>query len=352
MHKSAFLQVERAMVSLGGAAVLRGVGVALERGKCLALLGPSGCGKTTLLNVIAGFCALDEGRCVCDGVVLDDPAERAFVPVRARGFATVFQDFSLWPHMTVAENVRFGLRVRGAPEKESRRRALDALEKVRMADYADRRPAALSGGQQQRVAIARALAVRPKLLLMDEPLSALDARLREELRDEIARLLREEGQTAVYVTHDQAEAFALGDAVGVMREGRIEQLDAPEALYRAPRTRFVAEFIGSANVAAFTQSDGALRIGAHLRLPARPDWPAEGFCFIRRESVRARPAGTEARPPAICFQRRFLGSQVVIRAGWRGDLELDGVAEGPVEIAGPVALAIDPNGMGLLSDSP
>ncbi len=317
----------------------------------MVLLGPSGCGKTTLQNVIAGLTPLDAGRCTCGDRVLDDPASRVFVPLRERGFATVFQDFSLWPHMTVAENVAFGLRVRGVPDHERAQRVASALEKVRMSNFADRLPASLSGGQQQRVSIARAMAVQPRLLLLDEPLSALDARLREELRGELSRLLREEGQTAVYVTHDQAEAFALGDLVAVMRDGRIEQLDTPEALYRAPRTRFVAEFIGSANVVPFEQQNGQLMLAGRLALPARIDWPGRGFCFIRREGVRIRAETSDVSASAMCLNRQFLGSYVEARAGWPGDLELTGEGQGSIALGARVSIEIDPACVGLLADS-
>lgn len=349
---SIFLQIEGAEVSFGATRVLRGVSVGLDRGKCLVLLGPSGCGKTTLLNVIAGMTPLDAGRCVCDGIVLDDPAARRFVPLRERGFATVFQDFSLWPHMTVDQNVAFGLRVRGVPEAERARRVAAALEKVRMSDFPHRMPASLSGGQQQRVAIARAMAVQPKLLLLDEPLSALDARLREELRGELSRLLREEGQTAVYVTHDQAEAFALGDLVAVMRDGRIEQLDESEQLYHKPRTRFVAEFIGAANVAPFAQQNGHLTLGGRISLPTRPDWPERGFCFIRREGVRIRAAASDSPGSAVCLNRQFLGSFVEIRAGWPGEFEMVGEGLGPLSLGARVSIEIDPACIGFLADSP
>lgn len=344
---ASFLQIDEAAVSFGATPVLRGVTVSLDQGKCLVLLGPSGCGKTTLLNVVAGLCALDSGKCVCEGTTLDDPAARIFVPLRERGFATVFQDFSLWPHMTVAENVAFGLRVRGVSAAECARRVAAALEKVRMSAFADRYPASLSGGQQQRVSIARALVVQPRILLLDEPLSALDARLREELRVELSRLLREEGQTAIYVTHDQAEAFALGDIVAVMREGRIEQMDAPEALYRAPRTRFVAEFIGSANVFSFEQRNGAVLLGGRLQIPARADWPARGRCFVRREGVRIVP---NPEGVATCINRQFLGGHIEAAAGWPDELVIVGEAEGPVAPGARVSIDIDPACAGLLAE--
>lgn len=346
-----FLEIARAEVSYTHVPVLRGVSVAVERGSCLVLLGPSGCGKTTLLNVVAGFTRLDRGWFSCAGSVMDDPAAGVFLEPSRRNFATVFQDFSLWPHMTVAENVAFGLKVKGVPREKRERRTRSALDKVRMASFADRYPAALSGGQQQRVAIARALAVQPAVLLLDEPLSALDAKLREELRIELSRLLREEGQTALYVTHDQSEALTLGDAVAVMREGRIEQLDSPENLYRFPKTRFVAEFIGSANTARFEQRENRLVIGENLALAAREDWPARGWCFIRREGVHIRPVAENSKEIAICADRRFLGSRVEAVVEWPDGFTLVGEAIGPLNRGDRVCLEIDPAYMGLLMDS-
>ncbi|MCS6772120.1 MAG: ABC transporter ATP-binding protein [Kiritimatiellae bacterium] len=346
----AFLEIERAEVTLGSLRVLQGVSVSIGKGKCLAILGPSGCGKSTLLNAVAGFVPLDAGRISCNGRALDDPAARRFVPIPKRRFATVFQDFSLWPHMSVAENVAFGLRVQGLDTAERERRTRDALTKVRMLDYANRLPSELSGGQQQRVAIARALAFRPDLLLFDEPLSALDARLRAELRAEIARLLRDEGLTAVYVTHDQAEAFSLGDTVAVMREGRLEQVDDPETLYRFPRTRFVASFIGAANTVPFEQREGRLILDGHFRLPARKDWPPRGWCYIRREGVHIRGVSEDAREVAVCADRQFLGARVEAVARWPSGFELAGEAVGPVFRGDRVCVEIDPAHMGLLYD--
>ncbi|RLK51106.1 phosphate-selective porin O/P [Alkalispirillum mobile] len=195
--------------SFDGRAVLRDISFELPAGQCLVLLGPSGCGKSTLLNIVTGMLQADGGELWCDGQLLDSSARAVHRPMKKRGFAMVFQDFSLWPHMTVADNVAFGLRVQGVRGAERRKRVADALEQVQMDELADRKPNTLSGGQAQRVAIARAIAVRPRLLLLDEPLSALDAKLRDELKVEISALIRKTGVTALYVTHDQAEAFTL-----------------------------------------------------------------------------------------------------------------------------------------------
>lgn len=243
-----FLECVNLEKRFGDVIALQGFTVRLARGEVLALLGPSGCGKTTALNLLQGLLRPNSGRIVCDGIVLDDPDAGSFVPMRERRFATVFQDFSLWPHMSVEENVAYGLRIAGVPRAERRRRADEAMAMVGLTSMSGRRPGELSGGQQQRVAIARAVVVRPRVLLLDEPLSALDARLRDELRADLAVLLRETGCTAVYVTHDQAEALTLADQIAVMRAGRIEQLGTPTELYTTPRTAFVASFVGGANV--------------------------------------------------------------------------------------------------------
>ncbi len=241
-----YLCFEQVGKSFSGRPVLREISLALDQGECVALLGESGCGKTSLLNIAAGFLKVDEGRVTCDGKVLDDSTRHT--PTRKRAFGMVFQDFSLWPHMTLGQNVAFGLELRGVNKAEREVKAKDALRRVGLAGREHEHPATLSGGQQQRVAIARAIVVEPKVLLLDEPLSALDARLREELRDEIAHLVRTLGITALYVTHDQSEAMAVAHRVAVMNAGRIEQVDAPEVMYTQPATPYVAAFLGGANL--------------------------------------------------------------------------------------------------------
>ena len=222
--------------------VLDDVKLTIEAGTSLALLGPSGCGKTTLLRAIAGLERPRAGTITIDDEPLLGPA--TWVPPERRRVGMVFQDWALFPHMTVARNVAYGL-PRG-PERAQRVR--EALDLVGLADHDDRMPSTLSGGQQQRVALARTLAPRPRVLLLDEPFSNLDTNLRAEVRAEVRRLLIEVGITAVFVTHDQEEAFVLGDQVAVMRHGRIEQLATPQELYRAPMNRWVAEFVGDATV--------------------------------------------------------------------------------------------------------
>ena len=217
------------------------VSLRIEPGELFFLLGPSGCGKTTLLRTIAGFNEPDEGRVLLDG------ADITSLPPHRRDTGMVFQSYALWPHMTVAENVAFGLEMRKVPRADIRRRVAEALAIVRMEAQADRKPNQLSGGQQQRVALARALVVHPRCLLLDEPLSNLDAKLRLEMRTEIRRICKEAGLTSVYVTHDQKEALSIADRLAVMRAGRLEQVGTPLEVYRAPRSEFVAGFIGEAN---------------------------------------------------------------------------------------------------------
>jgi len=220
---------------------LAGVSLTIQGGEFFTLLGPSGCGKTTLLRCVAGFLRPDGGQILCGGDRLDR------LPAHKRDIGMVFQNYAIFPHLTVFENVAYGLRARRVEPTEIRRRAMDTLRLVQMDALADRRPDQLSGGQQQRVALARAMAIRPRLLLMDEPLSNLDAKLRVEMRTEIRRLQRELGITTVYVTHDQEEALAISERLAVMNAGRVEQVGFPWDVYQAPHSAFVAQFIGTSN---------------------------------------------------------------------------------------------------------
>jgi iron(III) transport system ATP-binding protein len=220
--------------------VLQGLSFALERGEIGAIVGSSGCGKTTLLRAIAGFVPVSEGEVVIDGLSVSGPGFTA--PPEKRGVGLVFQDYALFPHLTVADNVAFGLRGPGKAERSAR--VAEMLELVGLAGHAARYPHELSGGQQQRVALARALAPRPALLLMDEPFSSLDVDLRARLGTEVRQILKASGTSAILVTHDQQEAFAMADRIGVMRAGVLEQWDRPYELYHQPATRYVADFIG------------------------------------------------------------------------------------------------------------
>jgi len=222
-----------------------GVTLTIEPGELGFLLGPSGCGKTTLLRMVAGFFDPTAGK-----IIFGTPSglrDVTHLAPNKRNTGMVFQSYALWPHMTVAQNVGFGLEIRKVPAADRKRRIAEALEMVQMAPYAERKTNALSGGQQQRVALARALVIRPDVLLLDEPLSNLDARLRIDLRAEIRRICKSSGITTIYVTHDQKEALSMADRVAIMRAGKLVQSGPPEDLYRRPATRFVAEFLGETN---------------------------------------------------------------------------------------------------------
>jgi iron(III) transport system ATP-binding protein len=239
----------------GKTIVLHSIDITIQPGELFFLLGPSGCGKTTLLRIIAGFIEPDTGTVAFNG------RDVTYAPANTRNTGMVFQSYALWPHMTVAENVAFGLDIRKVPKPEQSTRVKEALELVRMAHLDMRRPVQLSGGQQQRVALARAIVIRPDVLLLDEPLSNLDAKLRIELRSEIRRICTSSGITTIYVTHDQKEALSMADRVAIMHQGRLEQLGTPETLYRRPNTPFVASFLGETNFlpATFVEATPGLR---------------------------------------------------------------------------------------------
>ncbi|MBO8196446.1 ABC transporter ATP-binding protein, partial [Streptomyces oryzae] len=267
--------------SFGGSAALDGLDLEVAPGELVALLGPSGCGKTTALRIIAGFETADSGELLIGG------EDVTAVPANRRDIGMVFQSYSLFPTMTAAENVAYGLRVRKAPKAERAARATELLELVGLPGREKHYPHQLSGGQQQRVALARALAIRPRILLLDEPLSALDAKVRLQLREEIRRLQLELGITTVFVTHDQEEALSMADRVAVMKDGRLEQCASPNELYERPATPFVAEFVGTMNrLPGVVREGGAVEVLGHL-LPVHGECPAVG----REVEVLVRPEG-------------------------------------------------------------
>ncbi len=253
----------------GDVAAVDGLSLRVEPGELVALLGPSGCGKTTTLRLVAGFLRPEGGQIAVGDRVLSSAA--GVVPPERRRMAMIFQSYALWPHMTVAQNVGYGLRFKAGLSREERARRVGAmLRAVQLAGYEGRYPGELSGGQQQRVAVARALVVEPEILLLDEPLSNLDANLREEMRFEIRRLHEKFVITTLYVTHDQAEAMVISDRVAVLHRGRVAQAGRPEELFQRPRTRFVAEFIGKTNLvdAVAAGPDIVTRAGLRLRVAA------------------------------------------------------------------------------------
>jgi len=276
---------------------LDGLTIDIAPGELVALLGPSGCGKTTALRALGGLDEVDGGRILVDG------KDITHVPASKRGMGIVFQAYSLFPNMTSIDNVGYGLRLRGVGKDERRRRAGAMLELVGLEKQAERYPYQMSGGQQQRVALARALAIEPKVLLLDEPLSALDAKVRRQLREEIRRIQIAVGTTTLFVTHDQEEALALGDRVGVMSAGRLEQIAPPAELYDRPATAFVAEFVGLTNRLKGVAGDGVVEVlGAHVPLLAGSAGPGPVSALVRPEAVRLIAAdGADAHVLAVSF---------------------------------------------------
>ncbi|GAB4064028.1 ABC transporter ATP-binding protein [Ancylobacter sonchi] len=255
------IDIRQLSKSYGAYHALRSIDLRIPNGTLLALLGPSGCGKSTTLQLLAGFDTPTGGEIRADGEVLSSP--QRVIPPERRGISLVFQNYAVWPHKTVAENVAFGLQLRKLPRAELDARLARALDTVRLGALGDRYPFELSGGQQQRVALARALAVEPRILLLDEPLSNLDAHLREEMRFEIRRVHDELGITTVYVTHDQGEALVTADQVAVMKGGIVQQLGTPEQIFEQPANAFVASFIGSNNeIAGTIGGPGSFLLGA------------------------------------------------------------------------------------------
>jgi putative spermidine/putrescine transport system ATP-binding protein len=285
----------------GAVAALDDVSVHVESGELLALLGPSGCGKTTLLRSVAGLEHPDGGRILIDG------NDVSAVPTRERPIGMVFQSYALFPNLTVRQNIAFPLEVRGLDRARTRRRVSEMIELCRLEAQADRYPNQISGGQAQRCALGRALAPSPKVLLLDEPLSALDALVRVRLRDEIRRVQQQVDITALYVTHDQSEAMAIADRVAVMNHGRIEQLASPAQLYEEPRTEFTAAFVGSRNAVELPIVAGQVTLGSAFAVPAPAAAAARALAFFRPEDVVVS-APADGGQPARVELKVFLGS--------------------------------------------
>jgi putative spermidine/putrescine transport system ATP-binding protein len=315
----------------------------LEPGQLVALLGPSGCGKTTTLRLLAGLEDADSGRVVVAG------RDLTHVPANKRDMGMVFQAYSLFPHMTVRQNVAFGLRLRRVGAAERDQRAVEMLELVGLAQQASRYPHQLSGGQQQRVALARALAIEPQVLLLDEPLSALDAKVRAQLRDEIRRIQLEVGITTLFVTHDQEEALAIADRVGVMREGHLEQLAPPTEVYSRPATSFVAEFVGLSNRLSGEVRDGSVIVrGSTLPLVDRETPNGQMVALVRPEAVTLATHDAPESGPLVgtVIAVTFLGatSRVTVDLGDARILAQLSTADASALSAGSrVALTIRPD---------
>jgi putative spermidine/putrescine transport system ATP-binding protein len=325
----------------GNCRALDGLSLHVEPGELVALLGPSGCGKTTALRILAG---LDEAT---SGTVTVGGRDISRVPANKRDMGMVFQAYSLFPHLTVLDNVAFGLKMRGRRKGARLSRAGQLLELVGLSAHAHKYAAELSGGQQQRVALARALAIQPRVLLLDEPLSALDAKVRTQLRDEIRRVQQEVGTTTLFVTHDQEEALALADRVAVMNEGRLEQLAAPAELYARPATPFVAEFVGLNNKVPTEVSDGRAHVLGRL-MPTLPGsiGAGPGLAMVRPESVvvTADPAGT-SRVDSVAFLGPFSRVHTTLADGSVVSAQMASPAARVLSTGDRVTVGVQPGGV-------
>ncbi|MCR2793468.1 ABC transporter ATP-binding protein [Microbacterium sp. zg.Y625] len=295
----------------GSTTVVDGLDLEVEQGEILVLLGPSGCGKTTTLRCLAGLETPSEGSIRFDGTPVFDDGTRVNVPINKRNIGMVFQSYALWPHMTVRQNIAYPLKVRRMKKAIAEGWVERAADMVHCGNLLDRYPAQLSGGQQQRIALARGLVSQPSVVLLDEPLSNLDAKLRDQVRTEIRELHQQLRFTAVLVTHDQEEALALGDRVAIMKDGRIEQLDTPEALFLAPATEYVAGFVGMSNRLEWTRSDGTWAGPAGLRVPA-PVLGVDGdraVSLIRPDDLTLHPAKPGAADDALLLDATLVTAE-------------------------------------------
>ena len=341
------ITIDEVARSFGNVPAVDGVSIAIRNGELFTLLGPSGCGKTTLLRMVAGFCELDHGRILFGDQRVDT------LPPHQRNTGMVFQNYAVFPHLTVGDNVAYGLRARGVSRPEINERVVRALKLIQLDGYQLRWPHQLSGGQLQRVAIARAVVIEPHVLLLDEPLSNLDARLRVEMRAEIRRLQRTLGITVIYVTHDQEEALSMSDRIAVMRAGRVEQVAEPREIYAQPATPFVAKFVGTTNLLSgkVAQRDGDIATividGTNMKIRTSIGQPGDRVeLSLRPEAFRLLPAG-EVAPTGwevlggTLEESEYLGAATRLNLRLPGGSSLQLMAEG-VPATNTATVAYDP----------